>query len=106
MARPIYLLFLGRPRQSWFELSEEERQALFAKLGQSLNDVGAKQVLTADCSWSSGQWYFFGVEEYPNIEAVQKHITTQHEMGFSQHMEELDFLGSPMTPPDSPSAER
>jgi quinol monooxygenase YgiN len=106
MAHPIYFLFLARPKRSWYELSEKERQAMDAKIRKSLADVGAKVVLGADCSWSSGQWQFFGVEEYPDIEALQKHVATQHEIGFSQHMEELDFLGSPMPPSASPSAQR
>jgi hypothetical protein len=95
MAKSVYFLYLAKTRPSWFQLPEKEQAAMVAKLRQSVADVGGKSLISPDCSWSSGRWDLFGVEEYPNIEALQKHIADQRQIGFTQHVEEQDFLGTP-----------
>jgi hypothetical protein len=73
MAKPIYKLFLGKPKPSWFKLSKDEQDKLLAKLGALLGKIGGKSLLMCNCAWSSEQWAFFGLEEFPDIDAVQKH---------------------------------
>jgi hypothetical protein len=90
------MLYLGKPTQKWFDLSEEEREVTLAKVVKSLHDVGGKGLVAADCSWSSGQWHFFGVQEFPDLESLQKHVADCHEIGWPQYIEETDFVGSPM----------
>jgi hypothetical protein len=82
MAQPIYKLWVARPTEAFFQLSEAEREQHFAKLEEALEQVGGKTVILCNSAWASEQWPFFGVEEYPNIEAVQKltaiHAGIQH----------------------------
>ena len=70
MAQPIYKLFMGRFLEAWYQLSEEERNRLIAKLNEALEKVGAKRPILCNSSWSSDQWLVAGVEEFPNLEAV------------------------------------
>ena len=73
MAKTIYKMFQTKATEAWYQLSKEERDALMSKVSESLKSVGAKSVLTCASLWSSEQYVIFGVEEYPDIEAVQKH---------------------------------
>ena len=73
MSRPIYKLYLIRPSASWYSRSKPEQDALLAKVRNSLEKVGGKAVLTCNSSWSSEEWAAFGLEEFPDLNAVQKH---------------------------------
>ena len=70
----IYKLYLGRPTEAWYQLSQEEQNNLMAKVVQSLEDAGGKPIIRCSSAWSTETWPFFGVEEFPNIEAAQKQI--------------------------------
>jgi hypothetical protein len=73
MSGPIYKLFLIKPKSSSFRLSKGEQDKLLADVGACLAKVGAKSLLMCTCSWSSEQWAYFGVEEFPDMDAVQRH---------------------------------
>ena len=94
MAGPIYKLFLVKPEEAWYPLSEEEQADLFAKVAASLEKAGGKTVISCDTSWSSEQWPFFGVEEYPDIEAVQKHAEELQKLNWFRYCESMTFLGT------------
>ncbi len=94
MAKPIYKLFLGRLTEAWYQLSQEEQNSLFAKDAEALEKVGGKSVLVCDSSWASEQWPFFGVEVYPDIEAVQKYAELQNELNWFRYMESMTVLGT------------
>lgn len=83
MAGPIYKMFRARWKEPWFALSKEERDALSAKVIDALKQVGGRSLVFCDSGWSSEQWWGFGVEEFPDLEAVQKH---------AQMLQELDWL--------------
>ena len=73
MAGPVCKMFHARWKEAWFQLSKEERASIFGKLEEAMKKVGGKSMLIADSSWNSEQSWFWGVEEYPSIEAVQEH---------------------------------
>jgi hypothetical protein len=93
MAGPIYKLWMAKPTEAWYQLSEEERASLMAKTMESLEKVGAKLILRCTPLWSSEQWALFGVEEYPDIEAVQKHTETIFGIDHFRYMESMSILG-------------
>jgi hypothetical protein len=98
MAEPIYQLFLGKPTEAWYQLSEEERASLLSKSVKSLEEVGAKPLLMCMSLWSSEQWMFFGVEEFPDIEAVQKHTETLLGFDHYRYLESMSVLGTAWEP--------
>ena len=82
MAEPIYKFFMARFSEAWYQLSEEEQKSFVAKLDEALEKAGGKRPIICDSSWSSDQWLFAGMEEFPNIEAVQNYMATVKELTF------------------------
>jgi hypothetical protein len=94
IAQPIYKLFMGRFSEAWYDLSQEEQNRLLAKLNEALEKVGGKRQILCDSSWSSDQWSFAGIEEFPNIEAVQKFTAALKELNWFRYCESTNVLGT------------
>jgi hypothetical protein len=94
MAKTIYKLFMMKPSEAWFQLSREEQESLFEKVGESLKNSGGKTIISADSSWSSREWMFFGVQEYPDIESLQKHAKDLMELNWFRYGEGKVILGT------------
>ena len=94
MAEPIYKLFMGRFSEAWYQLSKEEQNSLIAKLNGALEKVGGKRPLLCDSSWSSDQLSFAGIEEFPNIEAVQRFTAALQELNWFRYCESTNVLGT------------
>ena len=65
------------------------------KLQEASDAAGRTGIVIADCEWSTADWQFFGVEEFPSIEALSKYIAALREIGFSQHVDETYVVGTP-----------
>ncbi len=98
MAKPIYKLFVAKPSQASYKLSQEEQQKIFAKIEEALEKVGGKQIISCDSGWASEQWTFWGVEEYPDIEAVQKYTEMLNELNWFQYVDSFTVLGTKFQP--------
>ena len=94
MAEPIYKLFMGRFSEAWYQLSKEDQNNLIAKLNEALEKAGGKRPILCDSSWSSDQWSFAGIEEFPNIEAVQKFTAALQELNWFRYCESTNVLGT------------
>ena len=94
MAQPIYRLFMGKMTEAWYQLSKEEQDSLWAKVAQALEKVGGKPVVGCDCRWASEQWMGFGVEVFPDIEAVQKLASLHDELNWYRYVESITVLGT------------
>jgi hypothetical protein len=97
MAKPIYKVFLVRFTEAWYQLSAEEQASLLQKVGATLDQVGGKSVALCDSSWSSEQWLGFGVEVYPDIEAVQQHSQLLNQLNWFRYIESTTALGTEMS---------
>jgi hypothetical protein len=92
---PIYKLWMmKRFTGAWWQLSEQERHSLRVKVQDALKQVGGKQILQCHSAWSTEEWTHFGVEEFPNIEAVQKHTQLLHELNWPRYVESVSVLGT------------
>jgi hypothetical protein len=94
MAGPIYKAFRVRFTEAWYQLSQEEQNSLLERNSESLKKAGGKPVMGCDSSWSSEQWPFFGVQEFPDIEAVQKHTAQLNEFNWFRYIESESLLGT------------
>ena len=94
MSEPIYKFFRGKFLPDWYQLSKEEQKSLLAKLDEARAKLGVKMVLLCETYWSTDQWIWAGVEEFPNIEAVQKYMTALYELNWSQYCEASSVLGT------------
>ncbi len=70
MAEKVYELAQFRARDTWWQLSEEERKSLVEKIGKVFNEVGAKQL--AGFRTYSSEWRAVHVWVYPEMEAYHK----------------------------------
>jgi len=96
MAGPIYKLFLGKMTEAWFQLSAEEQNSLMAKI--DVEQVGGKTILACDSAWCSERWRFFGIEEFPDIEAVQKYSDLLDELNWHRYTDTVSLLGTEWQP--------
>jgi hypothetical protein len=93
MNKPIYKLYLGKMEEAWYALSEAKQQALLEKVNAALEQVGGKKVISCDPTWSTEQWHFWGVEEFPDIKAVMKHTKLLAELNWERYVDTITVLG-------------
>jgi hypothetical protein len=94
MAQPVYKLWFMRYKEAWYKATPEERNKLEAQIAESLKQVGAEKVITCTPTWSTEEWLAWGVEKYPDLEAVQKHAMTLFNMDWFQYIESKTVLGT------------
>ena len=95
MNEPICKLWLMKPKPGWYRLSKEEQDTLQEKLVAAIGEVGGKLVVACQSSWSSEQWAWFGIEEYPSIEAAQKHDALLAELHWPyEFVDSFSILGT------------
>jgi hypothetical protein len=78
-------------------IAQNEQESLIAKVNEALENVGGKRVALCDSSWSSEEWQFFGVEVFPNIEAVQKHSELLRAFDWLRYLKSSTLLGTATT---------
>ena len=98
MSEPIYKAFYARPKPSWLALSQEEQASLLAKNRDALEKVGGKVIIACYSGWSSEQWPYFGVEEFPDIEAVQKFSEELNKLKWPGYLDSITLLGTNWEP--------
>lgn len=97
MAQPIYKLFQARFTEAWHQLPEEEQRRLLTQVDEALAQVGAKRVVLCESAWANEQWAGFGVEEFPDIEAVQQYSQLLTKLNWYRYLESITTLGTPYT---------
>jgi hypothetical protein len=94
MTTPIYVFTVARMVEAWYQLSEPEREELWAKVKANRDKVGIKNIILCNARWSS-QWEFFLVDEYPDIEALQKQTELDNALGWFRYIESgISLLGT------------
>jgi hypothetical protein len=85
-ARPPHLFANRRMRH--------QRTTADRRPDEAFEKAGAKRPIICDSSWSSDQWSFAGVEEFPNIEAVQNYMAALNELNWFRYVEATSILGT------------
>lgn len=101
MSGTIYKIFLFKPSTYGLSLSQEEQNKMLQKATELREQAGAKMIVTACCYWSNEAWQYFGIEEFPSIEAIQKHSMAQMGLNWARGIDAQTFLGvasNPVTP--------
>jgi hypothetical protein len=94
MAGPIYKLWMFKYTDAWYQLSEEEQSDFLAKLREAYEKVGGKMVIACNSTWSSEQWTAFGLDEFPDIDAVQEFTELLNEYDHFRYIESISVLGT------------
>lgn len=91
----IYKCYIGRrPTEAWFNLSQDEQKDLLSKVNQAREQAGGKTVISCDIAWSGDGTIVFGVEEFPDLEAVQKHAKLLQDINWGRYLEGDSYLGT------------
>ena len=94
MAQQIYQLWRARFTEAWYQLSHDEQRSLMAQVGEALTQVGGKSVVLCMSAWADEHWQGFGVEEYPDLAAVQQHSQRLMELNWYRYVESQSTLGT------------
>ena len=94
MAEPIYKFFLGRPSAAWYQLAQEEQQALLARADAAFQACGGKHLMVCDTSWSTDQWRYAGVEVYPDLASLQGYMEALNKMNWYYYSENISAIGT------------
>ena len=92
--KPIIKVYLVKPKEAWYRLSEEKQKELLDKTSKNLEQVGGRTIVFGTSCWSDERWTYFGVEEYPDIEAVQEHAQFMLEQDGWRYFESKTYLGT------------
>ena len=96
--KTVVRLFFVKMKQAFFELSEEQRLAYMRKDRANLDELGMKAVSMIDCSWSSDEWDYIGVEEWPSLEAIKKReLFENEELEVGKYIESRTYMGTPQS---------
>lgn len=85
-------------KEAGYQVSKEEQNRMVAESRQLLGKVVGKTLLSCDSAWSTEQWMWFGVEEFPDIEAVQEHTKLLLERDWFRYLESFSILGTETAP--------
>jgi hypothetical protein len=94
MAEPIYKLWMVELKNSWRQLSQEEKEHHLDQVRAALKEVGAKNIVTVKSAWYDEQWQYFGLEEFPDVEAVRKFIEQLQEIGHYRYFRTRGLMGN------------
>ena len=94
MDKPIYRIFLNRFRDAYYQLSPQEQNALSEEIDKVGAQLGIKFIAMYDTSWSTEQWDFGGIAEYPNLEAVIALKKWQDERNWFRYVDSFSILGT------------
>ncbi len=94
MTQPLYKLWQGRFTEAWYQLSQDEQQQLLAQVAQALPDVGGRTLTMCSAVWANEEWPFFGLEQFPDLDAVQQHARILTELNWSRYIMSRSTLGT------------
>lgn len=97
MAQPIFKVWFMRYKEPWYKLSAEEQNKLMAQNAESLKQLGCELIIGCQGVWASEEWLAWGVEKYPNVEALQQHTLNLFNINWFEYIESKTSLGVEMS---------
>ncbi len=83
-------------KEAFISLTEEEKIEFMRKDRENLDKLGMKAVAMVDCSWSNEEWDYIGVEQWPNMEAIEKRKKFEkEELEIFKFVESKTYMGTP-----------
>ncbi len=98
MTGTIYKLWQGRPTEAWHQLSPQDQQDLLTRVVEALNSAGGRELVVCSAAWSNERWPIFGVAEFPDLEAVQRHEQMLTDLNWLRYVESRTTLGTELMP--------
>jgi hypothetical protein len=96
MSTPIHVLYLIKRKEAWYQLSDEERWEIDRQTLAVTTQAGGKRLIVCDATWSSEEWEFFELTEFPDLAAVQTRIELYERIRLFRYYEIATILGLEM----------
>jgi hypothetical protein len=95
MSEPIYLLVLGKGwTEAWYQLSEDEQKALWARVQEIDRRAGATWKIDCDSRWADEEIFVWGVIEYPSMEAYRQKVAELEKLNWWRYFATKTILGT------------
>lgn len=93
--KPIIRLYFTKIKEAFYDLTEEEKSAFMRKDRENLDELGMRAIKMIDCRWSNEEWDYIGIEEWPNLEALEKRGKFEkNELKVFRYVESKTYLGT------------
>ena len=97
MAKPVYLLILGKGyTEAWYQLSKEEQDSLWSKVEEIDKRAGAKWSILCNSRWADEEICNWCVLEYPDMEAYQQKVEELEKLNWWRYWSAKTILGTKM----------
>ena len=94
--QPIIRLYFVKMKEAFEKLSDKEKLVFMRKDRENLDELGMKALSMINCTWSSGEWDYIGVEQWPSMEAIEKREKFKRTgLDVSHYVEFKTILGTP-----------
>ena len=91
---PLYKLAFFRPSEAGYGLTDADMAAWNEKHAAIFKEFGAQSVMLCNSGWSNGEWFWWSLEAYPNLEAVIGVRMKTFDSGWYKYVEATSLLGS------------
>lgn len=95
--KPVIKIWFAKIKEAYFRLSEEERNSIESKRVKKFEELGGKLLVGGTPYWSNEEWAVFGVEEFPDVEAVQEYAEFMIGLGWLRYFESKTYLATRAT---------
>lgn len=96
MDTPLYKLYLFRRNAKFYETPAPVYRAIRDQMDARQRELGIRDLFNAEMAWSNEKFEYFGVEFYPNEQALRAYTLCLMETGFYQFIDSESYLGIPM----------
>lgn len=109
---PVYKLYIVKLNIEATKVPKELAIEMGQKHDEYMAQVGGRTLIDADMSWSNEEYDAFGIQEFPNLEALMQfndclkqlhwfdYITSKTHLGFNMDMKGNPIPFVPPPPPD------
>ena len=95
-SKPIVRLFFAKIKQAFNDMTDEDKMAFMRKDRENIDALGMKVVAMIDCSWSTDDWDYIGVEQWADMETIEKREKFEKdELNISRYVSYKTYLGTP-----------
>ena len=97
MSKPVFVFFcIEKFTEAWYQLSKEEQDNLFVKLGELNKKYGVKGLIYCDSRWGNEATSSWGVEEYADLDSYQKKVEEQEKLELWRYLSSKTIFGTKM----------
>jgi hypothetical protein len=93
MSQPYISITAVKRSEAWYQLSKAEQEALQAKVLAHREQVGGVKNITV-CKAVNAEWDFLIVDEYTDIDMIQKLDDLDAELNWRRYWDGISLLGA------------